>query len=239
MQSSLLSLFSKKLQPISVQIFKESFQKKPAETKTAPRGKTSERRSVIFLEKLLGAKQRPPGSPPNVTAPEVISLFQSIVMCFDMGQFVFVSASVYKKSLKCQPATKQEFRSVMINKFPWTKHNHLKRKEKKLFTSADSSEDKFLPWRCNEFLNSQLKFLNCVEFGVLLSDFFHQLGRKKLAFEVPNFFGWRCWYISNSGFKSTTRIQGEKKLSPFFKKNVQNCKSFTHRVVLLLVFCAI
>ena len=104
-----------------------------------------------------------------------------------MEQFVHVPASVYNKSLITQSVTKQEHPKYHHSKNPSYQIDSLKKEiNKKLFSKADSSVDKFLSWPRIKLSISQTLFLDGVETGVFLSDFAQQLRRTNA--DVPDIY---------------------------------------------------
>ena len=104
-----------------------------------------------------------------------------------MEQFVLVPASVYKKSLINQSVTKQELPKYQPSQNPANHIYSLKQEiNEKLFSKADSLEDKILSCPRIKLSNSQTLFLDGVETGIFLSDFVQQLRRKNA--DVPDIY---------------------------------------------------
>ena len=104
-----------------------------------------------------------------------------------MEQFLLVPASVYNKSVTTQSVTKQELPKYKAEQPPTYQIDSLKRDlNKKLFGKADTLIDNILSCFRIKLSNSQTRFLDGVDTGVLISDF-TQLLRRKNA-EVPDIY---------------------------------------------------
>ena len=105
----------------------------------------------------------------------------SFIICLEMEQFVLVPASVYNKSVTTQSFTKQELPKFKAEQPPTYQIDFLKRDiSKKLFGKIDTPIDKILSCSRIKFSNSQTLILDCVDFGVLISDFTLHLRRKNV-----------------------------------------------------------
>ena len=102
-----------------------------------------------------------------------------------MEQFVFVTASVYNKSLNTQSVTKQELPKYQPSQNPRTKLIHFRRL-KNIFSKADSLVCKILSCPRIKLSNSQTLVLDGKETGIFLSDFAQQLRRKNA--DVPDIY---------------------------------------------------
>ena len=102
-----------------------------------------------------------------------------------MEQFVLVPASVYNKSVTTQSLTKQEFPKYKAEQPPTYQTDSLNINEK-LFGKADTLTDKILSCSRIKLSNSQTKFLDGVDTGVLISDFTLHFCRKNA--NVPDFY---------------------------------------------------
>ena len=98
-----------------------------------------------------------------------------------MEQFVLVPASVYNKS--AQSVTKQELPKYKAEQPPTYQIDSLNL-NKKLFGKADTLIDKILSCSRSNLSNSETKFLDGVDTGVLISDFTLHLCRKNA--DVPD-----------------------------------------------------
>ena len=104
-----------------------------------------------------------------------------------MEQFVLVLASVYNKSLTTPSVTKQELPKYKAEQSPTYQIDSLKRDiNKKLFGRADSLIDKILSCSRIKLSNSLRIVLDCVDTGVLISDFTVHLRRKNV--DVPDIY---------------------------------------------------
>ena len=102
-----------------------------------------------------------------------------------MEQFILVPASVYNKSE--QSVTKQELPNYKAEHPPTYQINSLKRDIKeKLFGKALTLIDKILSCSRIMLSNSQTRFLDGVDTGVLISDFTLPLRRKNA--DVPDIY---------------------------------------------------
>ena len=91
-----------------------------------------------------------------------------------MEQFVLVPASVSDKSLITQSVTKQELPKYQPLQNPSYHIDSFKKEiNKKLFSKADSLENKILYCPRIKLSNSQTLFLDGVETGIFLSHFAH------------------------------------------------------------------
>ena len=114
-------------------------------------------------------------------------LLQSLTICLDMDQFVLVPATVNNKSLITQSVTKQELPKYQPSQNPTHQIDSLnKKKNKKLFSKADSLVDKSLSCVRTKLSNSQTLYLDGVETGIFLSGFAQQLRRKNA--DVPDIY---------------------------------------------------
>ena len=102
-----------------------------------------------------------------------------------MEQFVLVPASVYNKSVYTQFVTKQKLPKYKAEQPPTYQIDSLNL-NKKLFGKADPLIDKILSCSCIKLSNSQAKFLDGVDTGVLISDFTLHLHRKNS--DVPDIY---------------------------------------------------
>ena len=104
-----------------------------------------------------------------------------------MEQFVLVPASVYNKNVTTPSVTKQELPKYKTDQPPTYEIDSLKRDiNKKLFGKADPLIDKILSCSRIKLSNSQTKFLDGVDTGVLISDFTLHLHRKNA--DVPDIY---------------------------------------------------
>ena len=104
-----------------------------------------------------------------------------------MEQFVFVLASVYKKSVTTKSVTKQELSNYKAEQPHTYQIDSLKREiNKKLFGKADTLIDKILSCSRIKLSNSQTIILEGVDTGVLISDFTQHLRRKNA--DVPDIY---------------------------------------------------
>ena len=104
-----------------------------------------------------------------------------------MNQFVLVPASVYNKILITQSVAKQELPKYQPSQNPTYQIDSIKKEiNKKLFSKADSSEDKILSCPCIKLSKSQTFILDGVETGIFLSDVAQQLRRKNI--DVPDIY---------------------------------------------------
>ena len=102
-----------------------------------------------------------------------------------MEQFVLVPASGYNKSVTTQSVTKQELPKYKTEQPPTYQIDSLKREiNKKLFGKADTLIDKNLSCSRIKLSNAQTIILDCVDTGVLISDFTLHLRRKNA--DVPD-----------------------------------------------------
>ena len=96
-----------------------------------------------------------------------------------MEQFVLVPASVYNKSLINQSATKQKLPKYQPSRnLTYQIDSHKKWINKKLFSKANTLENKTLSCPRIVLSKSQCLFLDVVETGIFLLDFAQQLLRK-------------------------------------------------------------
>ena len=104
-----------------------------------------------------------------------------------MEQFVLVPASVYNKNVTTQSVTKQELPKYKTEQPPTYQIDSLKKDiNKKLFGKADTLKDKNLSCSRIKISNSQIKILDGVDTGVLISDFTLHLRRKNA--DVPDIY---------------------------------------------------
>ena len=116
-----------------------------------------------------------------------------------MEQFVFVPASVYKKSVTTQSVTKQELPNYKAEQPPTYQIESLKRDiNKKMCT--DKLIDKIFPCCRIKFSNSQTINSDGVETGVLISDFTFASKRRRRSRHL-HYFTRRCWNITPSSFQ--------------------------------------
>ena len=91
---------------------------------------------------------------------------------------------------------------------------------KKSFAEASSLSDRTVSCPDIKLWNWQTSVLQSVETRFLLSDFALQVRRENRRYSHLLPFTWRCWYISNSGSESESRIQQEMELVQFENLNV-------------------
>ena len=134
----------------------------------------------LLLPKRTTGKQRR-----NVLSSEKdCNYCPSVIICFDMEQFVLIPASVYNESVTKQSATKQELPTYEAEQPATYQIDSLKRDiNKKLFGKADTLRDKTLTCSRVKLSNSQTIILDGVDSGVLISDFTLHFGRKHI--DVP------------------------------------------------------
>ena len=141
-----------------------------------------------------------------------------------MEQFQFVPASVYniENSLNTQTVTKQEFPQYQAEQNT-TYHIDSLRNDlfKKLFSEANSLIKKVLSCHRIKHTNLLILKMNDVETEVLKSDFTQQLRCTEAVVQV-----FTSLYL-------TLLAWSYRKLS------VKRCKSYTHRVMLLINLCTI
>ena len=119
-----------------------------------------------------------------------------------MEQFVLVPASVYNKSVTTQCVNMQKFPKYKAEQPPTYQIDSLKRDiNKKLFGKADTLIDKILSCSRIKLSFSQTIVLDCVDTGMLISDFTLHLRRKKRGRSRHLlYFTRRCWNITLSSF---------------------------------------
>ena len=104
-----------------------------------------------------------------------------------MDQFFLVPASAYNKSLISQSATKQKLPKYQPSQNTTYQNDSLKKEiNKKLFSKADTLVDKILSGPRIKLSNYQTLILDCIETGIILSDFAQQLRCKNA--DVPDIY---------------------------------------------------
>ena len=145
MQKYFPSVLPRRGYPVSLRMHNKSAQRKPAKLKNTSRGKISKRGLTISSKTYnLEAKKRHSGVQKRLTSLKLV-LLQSLTICLDMEQFVFVPASVYNKKLISLSVTKQELAKYQPSQNPTYQTDSLKKElNKKLNSKADSLVNKIL-----------------------------------------------------------------------------------------------